>query len=90
MQSDQEPELGHLLAPVLTPEGEVGEGEPEGGQEVEGALNHGAVGELWGPEDCMDGNQQEVQTQQTKEHLGVGPNLLGHNTKALAKVVLKF
>ena len=46
MEDDEEPELGLLVVPVEVPAGEEGEGEPEGGDEVQPPLFHCACAEL--------------------------------------------
>ena len=56
MEHNEEPELSLLLAPVDPPDGEEGQGEPEGGDEVQHPLPHHALSKLGRAEDGMAGH----------------------------------
>ena len=60
MERNQEPELSLLLTPVDPPDGEEGQGEPEGGDKVHHLLPHRAFAKLGGTEDSMGGHQHQV------------------------------
>ena len=56
MEHYKEPELSLLLAPVDPTDGEEGQGEPEGGDEVHHPLPHHALAKLSRKEDGMAGH----------------------------------
>ena len=76
MEHNEEPELSLLLAPVDPPDGEEGEGKPEGGDEVKPPLPHWALKKLGRAQDTMEGHNKHVEEDETAEDEGFKkPNL---------------
>ena len=71
MEHYQEPELSLLLAPVDPPDGEEGQGEPEGGDEVYHPLPHHALAKFGRIKDGMAGHQYQVDKKEKQEKLGI-------------------
>jgi len=90
VQRDQEPEFRLLLAPVDPPDGEEGEGEPEGGDEVQPPLFHCARDKLGWAEDGMGGDHKQVKKEEEKEGFAVPCNLVRQRLKANTEMATKF
>ena len=71
MEHDKESELSLLLAPVNTPDGEEGQGEPEGGDEVHHPFLHHALAKLGRTDDSMAGHQHQVDEKEKQEKLRI-------------------
>ena len=67
MERNEEPELSLLLTPVDPPDGEEGQGKPEGGYEVHHSLPHHALAKLGRTEYGMAGHQHQVDEKEEQE-----------------------
>ena len=90
MEHNEEPELGLLLTPVDPPDGEEGQGEPEGGDEVHQPLPHHAPPKLGRAEEGVAGHQHQVDQEESNENHHVGFYLCCDSINALAEIILEF
>ena len=90
MKHKKEPELSLLLAPVHPPDGEEGEGEPEGGDQVEQPLSHRACAKLGRANDAMDGHHQHVEQDEAEETKRIPCDVIRHCLEAFAEVAAEF
>merc|ERR1711963_539893 len=83
-------QLSLLLAPVHPLDCEEGEGEPEGGDQVEQPLSHRACAKLGRANDAMDGHHQHVEQDETEEAKRIPSNVIRHCLETFAEVAAEF